>query len=119
MSKLDHDSYTGDEYVAPYVSKIPGIHIGRSPFYKDAELRRISAQYFTEPHPEGVLVRRADCPPHFFPVLPDLAQAVAAMDWCVRNDGSVGVAIHWLNKKEIEPYLNLLSLFVEAANGGA
>lgn len=115
----DRDSYTGDEYKADYVSKIPDIHVGRSPFYKSRELLRISAQYHTEPVPEGVRVRRRGCPAALFPVLPALTQALAAMDWCVRNDGSVGVAIHWLNKGQVGPFLDLLDYFMEAGNGGS
>ena len=111
------DSYTGDEYKEPYVSKIPDIHVGRSPFYRTAELRKISAQYYTESCHGGVRVRRVGCAATFLPVLPAVAQARVAMDWCVRNDASVAVAIHWLNKKEIDPYLNLLAHFMEAANG--
>lgn len=115
--KPEFDSYTGDEYKAGYVSQIPDIRVGRSPFYRYAELARISAQYHTEPGPRGgVRLRRAGTPSVFFPELPALTQAVAAMDWCVLNDASISIVVHWLSRKEIQPYLELLERFMGAAN---
>ncbi len=52
------DSYTGEPYVEDYISKIPDIRRGRQNFYRTAELRRVSEQYWVSPvHPpeEGLL----------------------------------------------------------------
>jgi hypothetical protein len=111
------DSYTGDPYEEPYVSDIDGIEKGRSPFYKEAELKRISEQYTVGPAAEGYYLHRRGCPRTLFPGLPTQEQAIRAMDWCVLNDGSVGVAIHWLAKGDVGPFLTLLDYFMEAANG--
>ena len=118
------DSYTGDPYREDYQSEIEGIEIGRSPFYKIRELREISEQYWISPYPaageaspSGWLVRRRGCPSNLFPVMPALAQAVAVMDWLVVNDGSVGVAIFWLARKQANPYLKLLDHILEVASG--
>jgi hypothetical protein len=109
------DSYTGEPYKEHYQSPIPGIQQGRSPFYKDRELQRISEQYLVTPAAEGWLMWRRGTPKNLFPRFDDQAAAIRAMDWCVRNDGSVGVVIHWLTKKDIGPFLRLLDYVMEAA----
>lgn len=113
------DSYTGDPYVEDYQSPIEGIERGRSPFYKDRELQTLSEQYQTVPAAEGWLVHRRGCPATLSPVLPTQHQAVAVMDWLVQNDASVGVAVHWASKQNIEPLIRLLDRIIEVANDNA
>lgn len=121
-----HDSYTGVP-IQKYESQIPNIGKGRSPFYKEAELRRISAQYYIGPADGGAVaqpvpstgvwyLRREGCPAEFFPALRSSVVAQAIMDWCVRNDASVRVVIHWLKEGNIEPYFNLLDRIAEIAD---
>lgn len=121
-----HDSYTGVP-IQKYVSQIPNIGKGRSPFYKEAELRKISAQYHIGPADGGAVaqpvpgegawyLRRVGCPAHFFPALRSSAVAQAIMDWCVKNDASVQVVIHWLKEGEAEPYFRMLDQIAEIAN---
>jgi hypothetical protein len=126
------DSYTGVP-IQKYESQIPNIGKGRSPFYKEAELQRISAQYYIGPHeggsvaepsvaaesvpaPRSWYLRREGCPAEFFPALRSSAVAHAVMDWCVRNDASVRIVIHWLTEGNIEPYFNLLDRVAEIAD---
>lgn len=113
------DSYTGDLYEEEYTSSIPGIEKGRSPFYKDRELATISEQYWISPLNGGWLLRRRGCPDAMLPVFPALTQAQHAMDWAVQNDGSVRIAIHWLNKQSFDPYFKLLDKLMEVAYGAA
>jgi hypothetical protein len=112
-----HDSYTGEPYVEEYTSQIEGIRQGRSPFYKTRELQKISEQYLVSPAGEGWQLWRRGCPKNIFPQFDSQAAAVMAMDWCVANDGSVGVALHWLNQKNLEPFFNLLDHIMAAARG--
>lgn len=70
--------------------------------------------------PSGYLLRRKDSPSDLFPLFPSQEAAVIAMDWCVRNDGSVGVVIHWLLQGNSIPYLNMLQdIVAEITNAGS
>jgi hypothetical protein len=109
------DSYTGEPFKEEYQSQIEGISEGRSPFYKARELQFISEQYHVSPAAEGWRVRRRGCPAELFPVMPAQLQAVRMMDWMVQNDGSVGVAIYWLSRKQLQPFFNLLDRLMIAA----
>lgn len=116
-SSLDRDSYTGEVWKPPYISKIPDIHRGKESFYRRKELLRISQQYWVSPADTGWRIHRRGCPAALFPILPEQQAAVRAMDWMVRNDASVEIALHWLNKKDLDPFFRLLDYIMEAANG--
>jgi hypothetical protein len=111
------DSYTGEPFKEEYRSPIDGIQQGRSAFYKDREMKKIGEQYLVSPAAEGWSLWRRGCPRELFPRFATQEQAVRAMDWCVRNDGSVGIAIHWLGKQELDPFFRLLDYIMRAANG--
>jgi hypothetical protein len=110
------DSYTGDPYIESYQSSIPNIRVGRSPFWSEAERKRVAAQYWVSPEGEAWRLRRLGAAAVLLPVFPDLAQAVRAMDWCVLNDGSVAIAMHWLAQKNFDPYFQLLDYIMEASS---
>lgn len=130
------DSYTGEPYVEDYVSPIPDIKRGRESFWRRAELARAAQQYWVSPAfapeeepatpdspsldprrserlPQGWLLRRKDSPSDLFPLFPSQESAVIAMDWCVRNDGSVGVVLHWLLKGNMVPYLAMMQDIIQ------
>lgn len=126
------DSYTGDPYVEDYISPIEGIRRGRESFWRRAELARASTQYWVSPlpsdpasvdspaapdpteshlrtsRPSGWQLRRLNSPSDLFPVFPDQKTAVRVMDWCVSNDASVQIAVHWLEKSNPVPFLCML-----------
>ena len=67
--------------------------------------------------PAGWLLRRKDSPSDLFPLFPSQEMAVAAMDWCVRNDGSVGVVLHWLLQGNVVPFLAMMQdIIAEVTN---
>lgn len=71
-----------------------------------------------EAAPVGWLLRRKDSPSDLFPIFPSQDMAVAAMDWCVRNDGSVGVVLHWLLKGNSVPYLAMMQDIIAEVTRG-
>lgn len=65
--------------------------------------------------PTGWLLRRKDSPPDLIPILPTQESAVRVMDWCVRNDASVRIVIHWLLQGNSAPYLAFMQDVVREA----
>lgn len=122
------DSYTGDHWTEPYVSPITGIQEGRQAFYRKSE--RGSAAYLMSalgqpsapppaPQPAWSLTRLA-C--EFFPdqlllTFPSQEHCQRAADWALRNDTTVEIALHWLTRRKLEPYLKLLEFLKEASRG--
>lgn len=115
MARKVISSYTG-EASEVYVSKIEGINEPRT-FYKKGEAWRCRAQYGVHPRDGGErwIVLREGCPDSFLPMFGTKWEAEAVMNWCFENDGSVGVAIHWLNRGDATPYINLLTRIQQVA----
>jgi hypothetical protein len=137
------DSYTGEPYVEDYTSPIPDIRRGRESFWRRAEREKAAEQYwvspvggaaltqgpgetdspatplgdprFEIPPPSGWLLRRKDSPSDLFPVMQSQPQAVAVMDWCVRNDASIRIVLHWLERGNPTPFLCMLQDIVRIA----
>lgn len=137
------DSYTGEQYIEDYISPFPDIRRGRESFYRRAERERAAQQYWVSPHfppeddaaalvgggvdtdtgdprfserrPSGWLLRRKDSPSDLFPLFPSQASAVAVMDWCVRNDASVRIVLHWLEKSNPIPFLCMMQDITKVA----
>lgn len=106
----DTDSYTGEPIELDYVSPFKGINKPRTLYKPDGQ---VTAQYRVSPRAEGWIVVRDGCPESFFPRFPTAEIAGQVMDWLVANDGSVGVAIHWIKRGDLGPLLSLLDRIQE------
>lgn len=138
------DSYTGDPYVEDYVSPIADIKRGRESFWRRAEIAKAAEQYWVSPsfppeepdaaqpaspslppvshavdrRPSGWLLRRREAPIDLFPLFPSQAVAVRVMDWCVRNDASIKIAVHWLDRGNPTPFLCMMQDIIKEITNG-
>jgi hypothetical protein len=106
------DSYTKETIALSYVSPFKGINNPRTLYKPDG--CPVSAQYSVAKREDGLFtVRREGASANF---LPPVAEAYTRklLDWLVTNDGSVTIAIHWINLNEFDPYFNLLAKVQEA-----
>lgn len=115
MTRKVISSYTG-EASEVYVSKIVGINEPKS-LYRKGEAWKCKAQYGVHPRDGGDkwAVIREGCPDSFLPIFGTQWEAQAVMEWLFENDGSVQVAIHWLNRGDAEPYMQLLTAIHDVA----
>lgn len=113
MSRQIVDSYTKEPIAEEYVSQIAGINQPRS-LYKASQAQR-TAQYAVSPAAEGWKLVREGCPESLFPHFATENVAAQVMDWCVQNDASIAVAIHWLARGEVSPFFRLLDEITNVA----
>lgn len=108
MSRSNIDSYTGTVLSEEsYVSPIQGINKPRT-LFKDNGGWKCGAQYRVYPADYGWKLVRQNTADHFFPIFETEEIAVRVMDWCVRNDASVELAIGYLLNGDLDPFFRLL-----------
>jgi hypothetical protein len=111
------DSYTQEILGEEYVSKIPGIMNGKQDFYRPGAV----AVYELSPAAGEWVVLRDGCgassgmPLFLSHPTRDIAQRV--MEWLIRNDDSVRIAMFWMERKNLDPYFRLLNYIQEVALG--
>lgn len=114
--KREHYLRAAEQYWAYPVTIDPaGVGGGAGPGATDsgAALDSTPDPRFRDPRPSGWLLRRKNSPPDLFPLLATESKARAAMDWCVQNDASIAIVIHWLLKGNVVPFLAMLEDLVE------
>lgn len=118
MSNRSTDSYTGEPLTgeAIYRSKIRGINEGRG-FYKKGQPWKCSVQYRVEEEGPIWRLHRENTASTLFPTFETEEIAVRVMDWCVRNDASVELAIVHLLNGELDPLLRLLGYIERVVHG--
>jgi|SRR5215203_1986388 len=111
----------------PYVSGVQNIRRGRQSFHRRDEYDSASYMVAEEKGGEGGGVEgepsvwrltRLACkqyPDQPLLTFPSLAAAERAADWCVRNDPTVQITMHWLARKQLDPFFHLLDALTEAS----